>query len=101
MAINHHFLLPENGTNFVFSEGSYTIDVRAKLLGDASPVRLFSQRFEVSHEFVRELERPSAGLYFDWGPDSERYMPHIREQPAKSTSDRLSDLIDPTPTTNF
>ena len=101
MATNDHFLLPEDGTNFVFSEGSYTIDVRAKLLGDASPVRHFSQRLEVSHEFARELERPSAGLYFDWGPDSERYMPHIREQPANCTSDRLSDLIDPTPTTNF
>ena len=47
MATNHHFLLPEDETNFVFSEGSHTIDVRAKLLGDASLVRLFSQRLDV------------------------------------------------------
>ncbi len=77
VAANHHFLVPADGGSFRFTAGHYRMDVFAKLLGDHRPSLLFSQALEISREFGTMLEQPHTGLYFDWGPDSSRYLPHI------------------------
>lgn len=78
IAANHHFLLPRDGSGFRFTEGLYRLDVFAHLLGDSEKTRLFSQTLEISVENAVALTKSSAGLYFDWGPDSSRYLPHVR-----------------------
>jgi hypothetical protein len=77
VAANHHFLAPPDGTAFAFIEGSYHLELFAQLLGDRAPKRLLSQRLDVSRDLATALTDPRAGLYFDWGPDSGRYLPHI------------------------
>jgi hypothetical protein len=77
VAANHHFLVPNDGSSFRFTPGHYRVDVFAKLLGDRRPILLFSQALEISREIGALLEEPHTGLYFDWGPDSARYLPHI------------------------
>ncbi len=77
IAANHHFLTPKDGTSFRFTEGEYTIDVYAKLVGDSVPLQLWSQQLEVSSDIANELKEPKAGLYFDWGPDTGRYIAHV------------------------
>lgn len=80
---NHHFLAPRDGRSFCFSEGRYHLDVFAHLLGDARRARLFSQTLEVSRELAAAfVATPNAGLYFDWGPDTEGYLPHVERAPS-------------------
>jgi len=77
VAANHHFLAPRDGTAFQFSAGRYRLDVYARLLGDAAPTLLFSEQLEVSKEVAQALKGPATGVYFDWGPDSSQYLPHV------------------------
>jgi hypothetical protein len=78
---NHHFLTPKDTNSFCFTEGHYRLDVFAHLIGDQKQIRLFSQTLEISRELAVALADPDAGLYFDWGPDSSRYLPHIDKRP--------------------
>ena len=78
---NHHFLAPRDAASFKFSEGHYRLEVFARLLGDQKQTRLFSQTLEISRELGDSLVQPNAGVYFDWGPDSLRYLPHVENRP--------------------
>jgi hypothetical protein len=93
VAANHHFLAPKDGSSFRFTEGRYRIDVYAKLLGDRKKKLLFSQTVEVSLEVAAQLKGSYSGLYFDWGPDSSRYLPHIDRRPPPPNEDFL-ELLD-------
>ena len=81
VAANHHFLVPRDGSSFRFTEGQYKLEVFAHLLGDEVQTRLFCQTLEISREIGASLAEPDAGLYFDWGPDSSRYLPHVENRP--------------------
>jgi len=95
VAANHHFLTPPDGSAFAFIQGTYRLEVFAKLLGDAQPISLFSQNLEIDREVAAALCEPRAGLYFDWGPDSGRYLPHVerRDPTADPEPDELLKLI--------
>ena len=81
---NHHFLAPRDESSFRFTEGRYRLDVFAHLLGDQRQTQLLSQTLEISRELATALATtPRAGLYFDWGPDTEGYLPHIQAPPPK------------------
>ena len=69
VAANHHFLTPKDGSNFKFVEGTYVLNVYAKIVGDFTPTILASQRLEISREDANALRDTEVGLYFDWGPD--------------------------------
>ena len=73
---NHHFLLPEDGTQFRFLAGDYRLDVFASVVGwKTLPLR--SIAVSVTERAATELQDPDYGLYFDWGPDAERYHAHV------------------------
>ena len=90
---NHHFLTPKDATSFRFIAGHYRVDVFAHLLGDRSRTLLFSQTLEVTREVAAMLEESGAGLYFDWGPDSSRYLPHIDRRPPSPDPDNFLELL--------
>jgi hypothetical protein len=81
VAANHHFLTPKDGSAFQFLTGKYRLQIYARLLGDLQPKLLFDQELEISVEIAAQMLIPGNGLYFDWGPDSSRYIPHIEERP--------------------
>ena len=81
VSANHHFLTPEDGSQLSWLAGQYHLCVYAKLLGDKSQKLLFSQHLEVSPEIAMRLQQPAAGVYFDWGPDSSRYLTHVELRP--------------------
>jgi hypothetical protein len=81
IAANHHFLTPNDGSDFKFLPGTYRLNIFAKFLGDAKQKLLFSQELIVSHEVGQSLAEHGVGLYFDWGPDSGRYLPHVDRRP--------------------
>lgn len=72
---------------FSFAEGHYKLEVFAHLLGDPKPIRLFSQELDISRDLATTLREKSAGLYFDWGPDSSRYLPHVERRPPSRDAD--------------
>lgn len=90
---NHHFLTPKDGTSFRFIEGHYRLDVFARLLGDQKQTRLFSQTLEISREIATSLTEAHAGLYFDWGPDSSRYLPHVDNRPPSPNPEKFLDAL--------
>jgi hypothetical protein len=81
VAANHHFLAPRDNNSFHFTAGQYRLEVFAHLLGNKEKTRLFSQTLEISREIEALLQEPGTGLYFDWGPDSSRYLPHVEKRP--------------------
>lgn len=76
---NHHFLTPEDGRNFLFIAGQYRLTVYAKLLGDNRDLSLFETDLTITKEISEQLDNPDSGLYFDWGADSQRYIPLIKK----------------------
>lgn len=77
ISTNHHFLTSESDRPFAFTVGDYELEIYAHLLGDARPVKLLSQRLHVTDAEAVALADPRNGLYFDWGPDAGRYLPHV------------------------
>lgn len=90
---NHHFLTPRDANSFRFTEGHYTLDVFARLLGDSHNKRLFSQTLEISRETAAALAEPHAGLYFDWGLDSSRYMQHVEMRPPSPDPEKFLEAL--------
>jgi hypothetical protein len=93
VAVNHHFLLPGDESSFVWASGAYQLNVYARLLGDSAPLLLFSQQLDVSPEAAKELGQSEAGLYFDWGADSSRYMPHVERRPSLPDPKEIIELL--------
>ena len=77
---NHHFLLPEDSSSFSFLAGDYKLEVYASLVGTTQPLDLYTVTLTVSQDAAKELQEKECGLYFDWGPDSQRYYPHIERR---------------------
>jgi hypothetical protein len=63
-------------------------------LGDRAKTRLFSQTLEISPEAGAALAKPGAGLYFDWGPDSSRYLPHVEMRPPSHDPEEFLRVLD-------
>jgi len=94
VACNHHFLLPEDGTRFDFLPGEYKVEVYASRTGSARPVLLRSiGGLVLSDQTARQLRDKESGVYFDWGPDSQRYHAHVRKPRREPPSDFLRDLV--------
>lgn len=93
VAANHHFLTPRDGNVFRFIEGRYRLEVFAHLLGDESPNLLFSQKLVIVTELAARLNEPGAGLYFDWGPDSSRYLMHVETKPPSLDATDLLQIL--------
>ncbi|MFA6008789.1 MAG: hypothetical protein WC799_02315 [Desulfobacteraceae bacterium] len=78
---DHHFLLPEDGANFQFLSGSYSLVVFAKMVGKAALKQLSSVKLNISESQAAKLSEPNTGIYFDWGPDQKSYHSHINTKP--------------------
>lgn len=77
---NHHFLLPKNAT-FTFSHTEYVIEVYANLVGSHGPHLLHRLTLAMPPEHAVQMRDSMAGVFFDWGPDSDRYHPHVKPRP--------------------
>lgn len=94
VAANHHFLLPRDESHFKFTEGAYKLEVFVKLLGSYRKTRLFTETLQVSQENARKLADPDCGLYFDWGPDSSRYLAHIDSRGDRGERSNPGDIFE-------
>ncbi len=81
VTFDHHFLLPEDGVNFSFLAGAYTLKVFAKGVGEHTSSELSLIRLSVTESQAKALTEPQAGIFFDWGPDQLAYHPHVQRRP--------------------
>jgi hypothetical protein len=80
VTLAHHFLLPEDGANFSFLAGTYSLSVYAKGVGQTQTTRLTLINLSISESIAKALSEPHAGLYFDWSPDQQVYHPHVQQR---------------------
>jgi hypothetical protein len=78
---------------FVSLQGTYRLEVFVKLLGSRTRKRVFVETLEVSHNKAEALNDKNSGLYFDWGPDSSRYLAHIDSKNQLSEKPGFMELI--------
>jgi hypothetical protein len=71
--------------------------VFARLLGDGRTKRLFTQEITISREIAASLAEPGTGVYFDWGPDSARYVAHFDKWEALPDPRDFVGVADPSP----
>lgn len=94
IALNHHFVLPKDGSKFEFLPGDYVLDVFATFVGNGSPQLLASIALHLTEPHAQSLKSPDENVYFDWWPDSARYNAHIVRRPTRQElPDVLADLF--------
>jgi hypothetical protein len=93
VAANHHFLAPNDGSSFAFTEGCYNLEVFVRLLGDKNQKLLYAQPLEISRDVAASLAEPGTGVYFDWGPDSGRYLSHVEKRPLSPDPGKFLELL--------
>ena len=81
-ATNHHFLPPPEAEAFQFSSGHYVLEVFATLVGSDRAQSLFVVHLDITEETATMLRKDKSGLYFDWGPDAQRYNHSVKSPPA-------------------
>jgi len=87
---DHHFVLPRDGTPFLFLPGEYIVEVHANLVGSASSVLLSRTDLHLSQDQAAAISN-GTGVYFDWGPDSKRYHAHIDSVSVQEVLTKLAD----------
>jgi len=81
VTLDHHFLLPEDGANFQFLEGSYKLSVFAKLVGQSASKELLSVCLKVNESQAKALSQPRTAIHYDYGPDQQSYHAHLEHRP--------------------
>jgi hypothetical protein len=89
---NHHFVVPPE-TSYDFVAGKYHLEIYATEVGGHRPRLLFSVTLEIEGAISDQLRNPDNGLYFDWGPDSQQYMAHIRASPRSEMPAFLKEIF--------
>jgi hypothetical protein len=74
ISCNHHFLPPPADSSYRFMEGEYVIEVIAHVVGTRSPRVLARVSVTLLSEHESVLHDVTAGVLFNWGPDSQRYI---------------------------
>lgn len=92
IAHNHHFLLPKDGTDYIFLKGKYDIYVYAKIVNRKKQVLLGRYKVTLTDEQENLMRKKEAGVYFDWGPDQQDYQSHVELHPKKELLDILSNI---------
>lgn len=91
VGVAHHFLLPPDAS-FAFQPGEYVLEIFLRATGEKKPILAFECKLSVSAEEARLINSPMMGLYFDWGPDSQTYIKHVKSTLPGITIPALSNL---------
>lgn len=67
-----------------FLAGNYTLQVYASLIGERAPSLLSEVKLTLPQHLAVRLRDSEAGVYFDWGPDSQSYHAHVEARPEPS-----------------
>ena len=80
VATNHHFNPVDAETLFRFSEGSYVLELVAKLVGLECLVSLWTITLEMpAAPFGSSIARETA-VFFSWSPEQRRYIASVEKR---------------------
>lgn len=77
---NHHFLLPPDADKYVFRAGEYRVEVFARIVGANQAELMWSSSLAISDGHAVKLALSNNAIYFDWGPDSNRYISIVKSK---------------------
>jgi len=90
---NHHFLLPPDTEKYTFKAGEYRLEVFARVVGARQAELLWSNSLPISEGDATKLTKPNNAIYFDWGPDSNRYISHVQTKPPKPMPNAMFEIF--------
>jgi hypothetical protein len=91
---NHHFLLPPDADKYIFKAGEYRLEVFARIVGVTEAEKLWSSSLMISESDAIKLARPNSAIYFDYGPDSNRYISIVKSKPHMRIPNELLEMFD-------
>ena len=80
VATNHHFNPINRETAFLFSSGTYTLELVAKLLGRSSLIPLRTITLEMPNSPFGSTIAHETAVYFNWSPEQSRYIASIEKR---------------------
>jgi len=95
VAANHHFLLAPDQRAFKFQAGAYRLQVFGHIVGKTRPLPLFDTELTISNGDEESLKDNAIGVYFDWGPESQKYYSHIDKKPEHLSPNELLSFLAP------
>jgi hypothetical protein len=90
---DHHFLLPPDTEQYTFKAGEYRVEVFARVVRAGQAQALWSDSLVISESDARMLALPQNAIYFDWGPDSNRYISSIHSKSPQKMPESLGELF--------
>ncbi|SFM63589.1 hypothetical protein SAMN05428949_0255 [Chitinophaga sp. YR627] len=93
IACNHHFLLPNEQTDYPFLAGEYLLEIFIETF-ESKAHQIFEQSLKLTREQSEEMRLKEAGIYFDWAPNTQTYFSHVdvRSKDEKGMSDLMKVL---------
>jgi hypothetical protein len=80
LATNHHFNPIQTGAGFLFSGGTYELELAAKLVGREAFVSLWHTSIQMPPEaFANSIQRDTA-VFFSWSPQDGGYLPSVESR---------------------
>lgn len=92
VAANHHFNPTDADCVFLFSEGSYSLELVAKLVGRKQFVPLWSGVMQVPSGALDSPPVREVVIFFRWSPDQGRYIVN-RESRSEGRADVLFENL--------
>jgi len=89
VATNHHFNPVDPELIFVFSGGSYSLELVAKLVGTTRLLSLWNVVVEMPTGVYGPTIARETTVFYSWSPEQRRYVASIEDRP--STVHALSD----------
>ena len=89
---NQHFVISPDA-KFEFTAGDYLLQIFATEARRNKMHLLFSVSLEISPIIYDKLRQPDHGLYFDWRPDSGRYLAQFRPPPRTEVPAFLREIF--------
>lgn len=80
VATNHHFNPINRESIFLFSPGTYTLELVAKLVGRSSLIPLSSIKLEMSNSPFGSTIAHEAAVYFNWSAEESRYVASVEKR---------------------
>ena len=93
VVFSHYFLVPRDQKSFSFAEGTYKLEVFAKLVDENRSRSLWSHDFEINHVQGLALEKIPSGIYFDWGQEANKYLSHVAPMGPKDDYEKPLELL--------
>ncbi len=84
VAGNHHFLIPNDETQYKFLQGDYVLEVHGSIVNQRAPILLKRLQLSLNAQYADAINQRQTGVIFNWSPETMKYIPETRPAPPPS-----------------